>query len=323
MLINASRMPKGFSCSNTHSPNKSLFKSFMEALKKDKTKIILNNYSNGSSSLFSLLTFLNGNLNLFSTTQDTLETLSDSFSKLAVSTIGAIGAVDLWQKKNLFSFLGYASLIPISLISNSFNQWVARGFSSGLCGFVLMIDQREIVDDKGKPILDKDGKLQVINGDFQDRGWWNGVSTTIKESIKMLKEIFNKPSRIKKFSHAVLITSLLQMLGPLSGLFGFKKAEAAIRDFAAALGDLAFLLDKNIKNKCSKLTSQNSNFLGINFKSPVVQSSILWIGTAVVDLLKRFNFISERVNNLTQLSLLFDRLASIRFTQGILNVKKD
>jgi len=290
--------------------------SFFEIIKDTKTKRVLNYLGNGLSSASSLFTFLNGNLNWFDSIQEKLESLSETLSKFALTTIGCIGTIDLWQKKNPFSCLGYALLIPISLLTKGYDSWVARGFSYGACNAVVIIDRREVMDEKGEPVLDKNKNIQTMSGDFSKKSWSKGFTTTYKESFKMLKELYNKPSRIKDFSHALLVTTLFQMLGPIPGLFGYKATEAVIRNISSVVGDAALLLDK----KDSHTSSQKSNIL--NLKSPIVQSSVLWICTATIDLLKRFDFISNNVNNLTELSSLFDRSASIRFTQGVLSIKE-
>ena len=316
-----------YSISQSFQPRKDNFSlpkntTLIETITSSKTKKFLNYFANGSSSVSSLITFLNGNFKWFDSIQEKLESLSEVVSKTALTTIGFVGSVDLWQKKNPVTFLGYALLVPISLLSKGYDSWVARGFSYGACNAVVVIDRREVVDDSGEPILDKNGKVQTLSGDFSDKGWWNGFTTTFKECGKMLKELYKKPSRISNFSHATLVASLFQMLGPIPGLFGYKTIEATIRDVSSALGDTALLLDKDSKNQDTSTQKQNKLQSLINLKSPIVQSSLLWICTSVIDLLKRFDFISNNINNLTELSSFFDRTASIRFTQGVLHIKK-
>lgn len=263
--------------------------------------------ANGSSSIINLLTFILGNFNPGNIFQEVFEKLSDAVSKLALTITGFVGTKDLWDKKNILPFFGYVTLIPITLLSTNYNTWVARGFSYGLCNFAVIIDRRNV--------LDKNGNI-IASGNFKKRGWKESFTIGLNESYKMILELFQKPSNIKNFTHATLITSLFQMVGFVPGLFGFKQTEATIRDISAVLGDLAMLLDDKKINK-----KENQNKIKIDLKSPIVQSAILWIGTSVVDLFKRFNFIADRINNLTELASFFDRTASIRFTQGVLDIK--
>ncbi len=292
--------------------------SLLEIIKSDKTKKIINYAFNGSSTTFSLLTFLNGNFHFFDSIQERLEKFSEILAKVAFSKVSLIGAIDLWEKKNPFPFFGYALSVPLAFISSGYNLWLTSGIASGFCNFIVITDQREVVDEKGEPILDKDGNIQIINGDFGDRGWKNAFSTTFNECLKMTRELIEKPERIKKISHAALVSSVFQILGPVIGLSGFEKIGSFIRNAATIAVEGSMLLHKDIKNKSSK-----NNHDGINLKSPVAQSGLLWVGAAVIDFLKRFDFISEQIKNLTHLTLGLDRAASILFTKSLFDIKRN
>ena len=271
--------------------------------------------ANGTASLCNFFTFLNGNFKWVSPFHDFFEKTSEILSKTALGVVGTIGSVDMWEKKNPFTLLGYVLLVPISILSSGYNSWVARGLSYGMCNFAMIVDRREVVDKDGEPIFDKNKNKQYLSGDFTDKGLLEGFKVTCNESIKMLSEIFKKPANLKKFSHSTLAASIFQMSGCIPGFFGYKNIEAGIRDVSSIIGDFALLLDKGKSNDTElKLTN-------INLKSPVVQSGLLWIATSFFDLLKRFPFIEERIENLTELTTCLDRTASIRFTQGLLDIK--
>jgi len=130
----------------------------------------------------------------------------------------------------------------------------------------------------------------------------------------MLKELYNKPEKIKKFTHATLMTSIFQILGPIIAVSGLWKVGSFIRNIAGIAGYGALMLHKR---------KEGAPFWGINFKSPVVQCSLLRIGTSFFDQLKRFDYFSSRIKNLTDLSLCLDRLAGLKFTQGVFGIKKN
>lgn len=285
-----------------------------EIIFRDDTKAILNYACNGAASLFGFLTFLSANFHLFDSIQDKLDYFSERLERLGNGLSGAIGAIDLWQKKNLLPFLGYTSMIPVSAFIDGYNNWLARGISIGLNSFVFIIDRREVVDENGEPEIDKKtGKPKCLSGDFSDSGWIESIKVSCKESIKMLRELFQNPKKITTFSHAVLTTALFQMAGPIIHTLGAKKLGSTIRNIAGIAGYIALLLDRR---------KEGAPFGGINFKSPVVQCSLLRIGTAFFDQLKHFEFFSSRISNLTDLSLSLDRLAGLRFTKGIFDIKK-
>lgn len=292
--------------------------SLIDLIKNKRTKEIINYVSNGTSSACSLFAFLNGNFNFINNIQEKLEPLSEWLSKVAFSIVSLSGSVDFWQKKNILPLIGYLIAAPTAALSSGYNFWLSLGLSSGLSNFIVITDQREIVDKNGEPILDKDGNTQIINGDFGKRGWWFGFSTTLKESFKMIKELFQKPSRIKKISHSILIGSLVEMLGPIIGLFGLKTVGSAIRNTATVACEASMMLHKELDERGK--SKRNNGFM-IDLKSSIAQSGLLWVATSLIDLLKRFDYFSSKVNNLTHLALFLDRLASIRFNQGVLNIK--
>lgn len=279
----------------------------------DRTKAILNYACNGSASLFAFFTFLSANLHLFDSFQEHLDFLSEKLERLGNGLSGVIGAIDLWQKKNLLPFLGYVSMVPISAFISGYYNWLARGVSIGLNSFIFIVDRREVVDKDGEPVAGQNGKIKFLSGDFSEEGWIDSLKTSAVESIKMLKELYNKPQRIRKFSHAALVASMFQIAGPLIFVSGLKSVGSTIRNIAGIAGYMALLLDRRKKD---------NPFFGINFKSPVVQCSLLRIGTAFFDLLKQFDYFSTRISNLTDISLALDRLAGLRFTKGIFDIKR-
>ncbi len=286
-----------------------------EFLSTPKTKDKLNYLVNGGASLASTLTFLNGNLKLSEPLQKLLEPLSEYWLRAGTMVSGLLGAVDTWQKKNALSFIGYSLMMPIGFLLTGYDQWLARGVSSGLTNFVLITDRREVTDSNGEPVKDKDGNIQYLSGDFSDKGFAENIKSVFVESFKMIKEVINKPSRIFKFSHGTFITSTFQIIGPLIGLAGFKQIGAMVRNISGIGSFLSMTLDKKNQPKDSPKFS-------LNLKSPIVQCNLLRIGTSILDVLKRFDYFSNNINNLTEMSLALDRTASILFSSGVFKIKK-
>jgi len=296
-----------------HKSLKEKSKSIKEIICSPKTKAIANYAANGTASAFAFLTFLSANLNLFDSFQEKLDYASEKLERFGNAVSGLIGAVDLGQKRNLLPCLGYVSMIPISTFINGYNNWLARGVSIALNFYAFIIDRREVVDESGEPTKDKDGKVQYLDADFSDEGWLEGLKVSLVESKKMIKELYDKPKRVTKFSHATLLTSIGQMLGPIVHVLGLKQTGSFIRNTAGIAGYAALLLDRRAKGK---------TFLGMNLKSPIVQCSLLRIGTSIFDQMKQFDYFSSRIKNLTDISLALDRLAGLRFTKGIFDINK-
>ena len=310
---NFSRAASAVSSSVQKQPEDAKRKTITEFIFDSKTKSTLNYAVNGTASAFAFLTFLNGNFKFSESIQEYLEPFSEKLERVGNALSGVIGGLDLWQKKNFLPFFGYISMVPISLLFDSYNNWLLRGFSIGFNGFVFIIDRREVVDENGEPEKDKDGKIKHLSGDFSDKGWLEGLKVSGEESFKMVKEIWQKPSRIKKFSHAILTTSLIQIVSPFIAFFGNRKIGSTIRNAAGVANYIGLLLDRR---------KSTGIFGGINFKSPVVKCSLLRIGTSTFDFMKRFDFFADRISNLTDISLALDRLAGIMFTKGIFDIKK-
>ena len=292
-------------------------RTLLKILTSDKAKNIINITVNGSAVLLSLATFANGNLHFYDPIQTDLEGASELLSKIAFSSAHLIGAVSLFEKKNFFPFLGYASAVPIALLSSGYNLLLATGISAGLINLVVVIDQREVTDKGGNPVLDENGNPQTISGDFKDKGWKESIITTLREGKKMIFEVVQKPKKIISLSHAGFISSLTQIAGSILGFLGFTNTGAYLRNAGTMGAETSFLLHKDKKDK-----TKNNKLIDV--KSPITQAAILWNSSAVLDVLKRLPILFvEKVSNLTALSLMFDRLASIRFTQGIMDIKKD
>ena len=300
---------------NRVTSDESYLANFQKIILNDTIKETVNYIVNGSAVAFSTFTFLNGNLNIFSNLHKYFEPISETLTRFGTVVSGFTGAIDTYKKKNLLSFLGYSAMVPIGLLTKGYNQWLARGISSGLTNFVLINDRREKVDESGEPITGSDGNIQYMSGVFPNM--MDSLKTTCSEGIKMIKECFQKPARIIRFSHATLITSLFQMVGSIPAWLGFDKAGAFIRNASGISSFVAMLQDTSSNSKQS-LKSKSI----INFKSPIVQCSLLRIGTSLFDLFKRFDFFSSRVSNSTDISLGMDRLASLLYSRGVFNIKK-
>lgn len=288
-----------------------------EFINDSKTKCVLNNTVNGGAAALAFFTFLNGNFRFFESIQEWIEPVSERLERYANALSGLIGGLDLLEKRNFFSLLGYLSMVPISLLFDSHNNWLFRGFSIGLNNSVFIIDNREIVKANGEVERDEKEQIKHLSGDFSKMklfsGLWESIKVTCKESGKMLCELCQKPGNIKKFSHAILMTSLTQIISPFIAYF-HQKIGSTIRNIAGVTNYVGLLLHKR---------KDNGSFFGINFKSPVVQCSLLRIGTSIFDFMKRFDFFSSRITNLTDISLALDRLAGARYSQGIFDIKKE
>lgn len=271
----------------------------------------INYIANGGASLVNLITFLNGNFHFLDPIQEHLETFSQIFTRCATGTQGFILSAKTCVMKNIVPFVGFALEIPIAILASGYDLYLLRGISQGLGQSLAMIDRREIVDNNGEPKPDNEGNIQQIKGDFKDRGWWKSVTTISKEIPKLIRELFEKPARIKKISHGLFAASTFQILGAIIGLCGFKKIGSLIRNTAGTGVNLAFMRDNNTNDK-----------RGFNIASPLVQAGLTWMGADITDFFKRFEFISDKLNNLTNLALFFDRGASMRLTSGYQSMEK-
>lgn len=293
--------------------------SFLTILDNKNTKKAINNWANWGTASINALTFLSGNFNILDSFQEILEKSCEVLTKIAYSVTSLACASDLWKKKNPISFLGMASTTLFTILSNHYNLWLAYGISYGLGNFVIITDQREIVNKDGEPILDKDGNVQLINGDFSTRGWKEGLLTTFRETGKIVKELINKPQRIKKISHALCTSSIFEMFGPIiSYFFGLEKLGSFIRSTGTIATQTAFLLH----NDSSKKTSAEDHGK-ITLKSSIALGGVLGIAGSAVDFLKRLSFISDKFANLTNLSIALDRGMAALILSGIMDIKKE
>lgn len=305
-------------------------KTIVQVITSDETKKLLNYVANGGAALFNLFTFINGNFHFTEAIQEKLETFSETISRVATGTQGLVLAADTWKTKNLIPLIGFFLEIPVAIFTKGQELWVRRGIPQALGQFYRIIDQREIIDENGNPKL-KDGKVQVIGGDFSKNGnnlgWWKGFTTTLKEMPKLIRELIDDSSKIKKLPHGLFQASIFQSLGTVVSLFGFNKLGPGIRDAAGILCDYALMRDENLRNiptnALPPVTQQpKQNSLGLNFSSIFVWSGFVYMCAAIVDFAKRFEYFLDKVNNLTDFSLFFDRGAALMYTMGNLNIKR-
>lgn len=313
MLARAPQSSIGNKPINVNYPLRGKNFNLSEVLTNSKIKSVLNCAVNGTASAFAFFTFINGNFKFIESIQEYLEPVSEKLERTGNALSGIIGGIDLWQKKNFPPFLGYVSMVPISFFFDSFNNWLLRGFSIGFNAFAFIIDRREVVDKNGEPEKDENGQVKYLSGDFSNRGWLSSIKTSCEESYKMLCELYKKPSNIKKFSHAVLLTSITQIVSPFIAFFINRPIGSIIRNTAGVANYVGLLLDRR---------KPDGPFFGINFKSPVVQCSFLRIGTSIFDTMKNFDYFSDKITNLTDISLALDRLAGLKFTRGIFDIKR-
>lgn len=249
---------------------------FIEAHKRK-----INLAANGGAALFNGFTFTEGNWGLTGINVELMERVSGIFSKIATGIQGVLGAVDNSTKENIIPLIGNALEVPIAILASGYNLWLARGLSQGWVQFQGIFKHRLLET--------KDGTKKLIGDDFSKRGSWaTGFKTNIAELPKIVKEIFTNPfAREQGFSRGVFTCSFVQIVGALTSFTGFEKLGAGLRDFGGSIVDFAFMLDKNY-----------------------VPAGIVWVGAAIVDFVKRF---TDKIPNLTELSLFFDRAASVFF----------
>jgi len=301
-------------------------RTFQEIISDKETKSVLNYLINGSAIAASFLTFANANLRGSDKLQESLNVLSEVLVRVGTVFSGLIGASDTYSKRNPIAFLGYAAMIGVGTFVRGIKQWLGRGISTALINAVYLIDRREVVDKNGNAEKDANGKIRYLSADFntgKNEGWqdWvTGFKVTARESGKMLKELVQNPKRIIKFSHATLVTSIIQFIGPLIVPFGFIKTGSAIRNFGGITNYFAMLPDKKVNGNKKCPTNGNGEAKGINLRSEIVQCSIARIFTSVIDFAKLFQPFENRFSNLTDLSLSLDRFAAIRYYTGMANM---
>lgn len=273
-----------------------------KSLLTQKQENIINYLTNGGAALFNLFTFVEGNWGLFGFNNDWMEKISVWFSKMATGTQGVIGAFDTYKKQNLIPYIGFLLEVPVAIFASGYNLWLARGLTQGWTQLHGTFKRRELTT--------KDGKEKYIGDDCtRFGGWIEGVKINLRELPKIVKEIFTKPFEKKQsFPRAVFTCSFFQIIGALTAFCGLEKIGAGIRDFWGALVDFAFMLDPGphkTKNSSGDNEIKNNQKKG---GASYVPAGMVWVGAAVVDFVKRF---TDRIANLTQLSLFFDRLASV------------
>ena len=293
-----------------------------ECLKNKDTKKVINYATNSGAAICNLFTFLNANFNFFDGIQEKFESISSVYSRIATGTQGLLLAADNFAVQNLIPTIGFALEVPIAIFSGSYDLWLYRGLSQGAGQLLTVLDRREVVDEKGEPIV-KDGKITLIGSDFTERGGFiKSFTAFFNEVPKLVKELIEKPSRISKISHSLFAVSTFQIIGALTAMAGFKNIGAPIRNIAGAGVDWSFLTDikpKEIANRIKGMKvvcAESQNKKGIDFSSLIPWAGITWITAAIVDQLKRIPDMEDKISGLTNLVMTSDRGASTLLTNA-------
>lgn len=256
-------------------------------LKKYKSEI--NKWAHISSAAVNTFTFLNGNFNFLNIENETQEKIGNFFARCTTAVRGLTGAVDCLGKNNLIPFIGNVLEIPTAVFASGYNLWLARGIPQSIRQVqgIIKRSKMKIKDANGKetPLSEEDGDhFKKYGISMKD-----GFLYSAKELRKILKDLFTNPFKKEQFfSRSVLFCSLFQLAGPVVAFLGLKKTGAFSRDLGGALIDGAYMQDPAYRT-----------------------GGVLWIGSAICDYGKLFSFFSDKLNNITQLSLAFDALAAI------------
>ncbi len=256
-------------------------------LKENKKKI--NNWTHISSAAVNIFTFLNGNFRFLNIEDEIQERIGNFFARCTTAVRGLTGAIDCLGKNNLIPFIGNVLEIPTAVFASGYNLWLARGIPQSIR------QVQGVIKRSGMKIKDINGKevpLSEEDGDHFKKygiGMKDGFLYSVKELGKILKDTFTDPFKKEQFfSRSVLLCSLFQLGGAVTAFSGLKKIGAFFRDLGGALIDGAYMQDPAYRT-----------------------GGALWIGSAICDYGKLFSFFSDKINNITQLSLAFDALAAI------------
>lgn len=258
-----------------------------------------NYWANGIAAGTNLITFASGNLNLFDSVQEKLETLSYFSTKVATGFSGLINAHISNKGRNLFATLGGLLELPVSFLSEGYNHWLFRGAAIGLNNFQAVFSRLGKRDENGNRTEKK------IDEDFKDKDFWaghfEGFKTIIKEIPHVYKDIVKDPKKnLLSFPHLLLSAASLQIIGTSIAAFTEQTTLAAgFRNAGGSLVDFSFMLDQGEKGKKS-----------------YVPAGAVWVSAAFIDFFKRFELFETLFNNHTQLANIFDRTATALFTDS-------
>ncbi len=279
-----------------------------------ENKGAINIASNALGLSTNLLAFVEGNLGLFGFDVERFEKVSTFFAKFATAAQGVLGTADTWSKKNLIPLLGFALEVPIAIFSEGHNLWLGRGLSQGIGQFQGVFDRILVKDENNKPIVKNEfGDYKTLSDQFIEKGFMDSITTGLKEAGNLFKNLITKPKECIDFAHMTFLCTFMQVGGALLAFAGMDKLGAGIRDFGGGAVDVAFMLDKKDKYRDQTIAAKNP----IKPKDvSYVPAGSVWIGSAIVDFLKRFEFFDSRFKNLTQLSFFFDRAAAIFYSMA-------
>lgn len=283
----------------------------------DTVKTRINYGFNGAAAAINLLTTINGNFSIIESLQEKMEWLSAIISKFATAVQGIVNATIAIEKKNIVAAIGGGLELPIAFLTSDYNLYLARGMSAGMNQLDSIISRTKKRDSNNKVIINDEGKEQYYD-DFREEGWFEGFKILMKHLPKYTTEIFKNPlERSGLFSRSFFLCSTFMFLGPIFAFSINEKIGAVIRHLFGGLAGIALATDlKKEANKSQEIQGNNTENKQSRGFSNYAISGILWVLAAIPDVLKRFDFISSKISNGTEIALCLDRLAGIFFISG-------
>ena len=296
------------------SPNQSLYKHLIS----DNIKTKLNLGLNGAAATANLLTCINGNFPLLESLQENMEWGSSMLAKFATASQGLINSTIAFEKKNIIALTGGLLELPIAIFTSGFNLFLARGLSAGLNHIDSIISRTKKRKEDGNTIKDTLGNEQYYD-DFKKEGWGEGFKVICKHIPKLTKEVYTKNFQKEElFPRSFFLCSAFMIIGSLTGFLGLNKLGAIIRHSFGGLAGVALATDQTVSTNIKSAAQINEGKEIVQQKrvSNYAMSGVLWVLAAIPDVVKHFDFFSDKLNNWTELALCLDRLAGIFFVFG-------
>ena len=280
----------------------------------------INLWTNYSSAVVCGLSFILANTGAPEVLKKAARYLGFGLTSFATASSGAVNAHSAIQGKNILAAIGAGAEVPTSIAAVGKNLWLFRGIPLFGQNQQLIFSNLDARDENNErtPGIKMDTLFKNIPG---WKGYFEGLKIMLSEMPHIFWDFIRNPQKaFTSSSHVVFLSTTSQLIGAVLALFGYERTGAGFRNVGAVGVDVGCGLHglNNQTESDDSVSSHAPKSLMDKLKnsSDYCWAGLVWGVAAFIDFFKRFDFISSRIQGLSELEYVFDRAATAFFNSG-------
>ncbi|GEM_PF-6117649 len=280
----------------------------------------INQLTNYSASAVCGLSFILANAGAPEVLKKATRYLGFGLTSFATASSGVVNAHSAIQGKNVLAAIGAGAEIPTSIAAIGKNLWLFRGIPLFGQNQQLIFSNLETRDENNERTTGI--KMDTL---FKNTPGWKGYMDGLKIMVLEMPHIAwdfirNPKKAFTNSPHVVFLSTTSQLIGAALALFGFEKIGAGFRNVGAVGVDVGcglHELNTQVESDDSASSRAPKPIIDkLKNASDYCLAGVVWGAAAFIDFFKRFDFISNKIQGLSELEYVFDRAATAFFNSG-------